>query len=138
MYSMPYLFFKNFKNQDLSQNFSNCSNFNILLGFLVNLINGDAFVSAATADACSMVHLVCFFYENALLALLQDICRDLVRCTFLRKLSACVRNITVFWQHLLSPIISAKMADNDISVKPKYRPDISVYLYPLYQPTISQ
>jgi len=65
MYSMPYLFFKNFKNQDLSQNFSNCSNFNILLGFLVNLINGDAFVSAATADACSMVHLVCFFYENA-------------------------------------------------------------------------
>jgi len=29
---------------------------------LIDLINDDALVSAAMADACSMVHLVCFFF----------------------------------------------------------------------------
>jgi len=86
-----------------------------------NLIN-DVFVSAATADACSMVHLVCLFMKTHLLALLQDNCLDLLRCAFLRKLSVCVRNITVFYQHLLSPLQSAVSADADISVKPKYQP----------------
>jgi len=31
-----------------------------LLWFLINLINDGAFVLAATANACSMVDLVCF------------------------------------------------------------------------------
>jgi len=34
---------------------------------LFNLINDDPFVSAATADACSMVHLVCLFMKTHLL-----------------------------------------------------------------------
>jgi len=72
-----------------------------------------------------MVHLVCLFMKTHLLALLQDDCLDLVCCAFLRKLSTCLRNITVFCQHLLRPIISAILANTDISVKPKYRPDIS-------------
>jgi len=55
-----------------------------------------------------------------LLALLQDNCLDLLRCTFLSKFSGCVRNITVFCQHLLRPKKSAVSAD--ILVKPKYRP----------------
>jgi len=105
----------------MSYNFPNCRNFNVLLRFLINLINDDAFVSAVTADACSMVHLVCLFMKTNLLVLLQDNCLDLVRCAFLRKLAACVRNITVFCQHLLG-------ADTDISVKPKDWPDKSVYL----------
>jgi len=37
-----------------------------------------AFASAATADACSIVHLVCVFMKTHLLALLQDNCLDLV------------------------------------------------------------
>ena len=93
---MPYVFFKNYKNQDLwAKIFSNCSNFNILLWFLINLISDDAFLSAATANMCSMVHLVWLFMKTHLLALLQDNYLDLVRCAFLCKLSACVRNITV-------------------------------------------
>jgi len=66
------------------------------------------------ADAFSMVHLVCLFVKTYLLALQQYNCLDLVRFTFLQKLSACVRNITAFCQHLLE-------ANTDISVKPKYR-----------------
>jgi len=37
---------------------------------LVNLINDDAFVSAAMDDAFSMVYLVCLFMKTHLLALL--------------------------------------------------------------------
>jgi len=81
-----------------------------------------------TADACTMVHLVCLFKKLHLLAFLQDNCLDLVHCAFLRKVSECVRNITAFCQHLLKPIKSAVLADADISAKPKYRPDILVYL----------
>jgi len=81
----------------------------------VNLINDDAFVSAAMADVCSMVHLVCLFIKMHLLALLQDNCLDLVCRAFLRKLSACVRNIAAYCQHLL---------------RPKYRP---FWLIPIYQ-----
>jgi len=81
--------------------------------------------------APSMVHLVCLFMKSHLLALLQDNCLDLVRCAFLGKLSPCVRNITVFYQHLLRPIESAILANINISVKPKYRPDISAR--PIYQ-----
>jgi len=73
------------------------------------------FVSAATAGACSMVHLVCLFMKTHLLALLQNNCLDLVHCACLCKLSACVRNITAFCQHLLRPIISAVLAVTDIS-----------------------
>jgi len=75
-----------------------------------------------TADACSMVHLVCLFMKIHLLALLQANCLDLVYCAFLCKLSACVRNITAFYQHLLRLITSVVLTD--ISVKPKYWPDI--------------
>jgi len=58
--------------------FSNRSNFDILLWFLINLINDDAFVGAAMADTCFMVHLVCLFMKMHMLALLQDNCLDLV------------------------------------------------------------
>jgi len=68
---MFYLFFKNFKNQDLQAKFfSNYSNFKILLWFLINLINDDAFVSTASADACFRVNLICLFMKTHLLALL--------------------------------------------------------------------
>jgi len=82
----------------------------------------DAFVSAATAEACSMAYLVRLFMKPHLLALLQENCHDFLRCVFLRKLSGCARNITAFCQHLLTPIKSAILADTDISVKPKYWP----------------
>jgi len=68
-----------------------------------------------------MVHLAWLFMKTHLLSLLQDNCLDLVRSAFLRKLSACVRNITAFSQHQLRPIKSAVLADADISIKPKYR-----------------
>ena len=73
------------------------------------------------ANTCSMVGLVCLFMKTHLLALLQDSCLDLVHCAFWHKLSACMRNITVFYQHLLRLIKSAVLADTDIPVKPKYR-----------------
>jgi len=60
-----------------------------------------AFVSAAMADARSMVHLVCLLMKTHLLALLQHSCLDLVHCAFLRKLFACVTTTTAFCQHLL-------------------------------------
>jgi len=40
----------------------------------------DAFALAATADACSMVNLVCLFMKPHLLALLHDNCLDLLLC----------------------------------------------------------
>ena len=49
---------------------------------------------AATAHMCSMVHLVCLFMKMHLLALLQDKCLNLLCCTFLSKLSGCVRYTT--------------------------------------------
>jgi len=78
-----------------------------------------------------MVHLVCLFIKTHLLALLQHNCLDLVHCAFLCKLSGCVRNITVFCQHLLNLINLTILADTNISVKPKYQPDISARL--MYQ-----
>jgi len=45
----------------------------------------DAFVSAATADACFMVDLVHLFMKMHLLALLQDNCLVLLCCAFMRK-----------------------------------------------------
>ena len=69
-----------------------------MLLFLINLINDDAFVSAATADACFMVHLVYLFMKTHLLALLQAHCFDLVRCASLLKMSGCVRNETAQWR----------------------------------------
>jgi len=49
LYSMPYLFSKTSKVGICElKNFLNCSNFNILLWFFINLINDDAFVLAAT------------------------------------------------------------------------------------------
>ena len=59
---------------------------------LINLINNDAFVSAATANTCFVVHLVCLFMKTRLLVLLQDSCLDLVCCAFLHKLFRYVRN----------------------------------------------
>jgi len=87
------------------------------------LINHDAFVSAVMADACFMVHLVFLFLKMHLLALLQDNYPEVVRCAFLRKLSGCIRNITAICQHLMRLIKPVVLADTDISVKPKYRPD---------------
>jgi len=58
-------------------------------------------------------------YENAPASVLQD---------NLRKLSGCVMNITVFCQDLLRLIKSAVLANTDISVKPKYLPNILVRL----------
>jgi len=93
------------------------------------VINDNAFVSAAMADVWSMVDLVCFFYENAP-ASISARYLDLVHCAYLHKLSACMRTIIAFYQHLLRLIIkSAVLAD--ILVKPKYRPDISAR--PVYQ-----
>jgi len=67
------------------------------------LINDDAFVSAATADACSMVDLVCLFMKAHLLALLEiNVLTWFVVLS--RKFSACVKNITVLCQHLPRPI----------------------------------
>jgi len=78
-----------------------------------------------------MVHLVCLFIKTHLPSLLQGDCLDLVCYAFLRKLATCLRNITVFCQDLLKPIISAILANTDVSVKPKYRPDISAR--PIYR-----
>jgi len=75
-----------------------------------------------------MVNLVRLFMKTHLLELLQNICLDLVCYAFLRKLSGYMKNITTFCQHLLRPIKSVILADADILVKPKYRPDLSVYL----------
>jgi len=99
-YNVFYLFFKNLKNQDLWAKIFQIA----AISISINLINDDAFVSATMADACSMVHLVCLSMKTHLLALQQDSCLDLVRCAFLHKLSACMRNIKAFCQHLLSPI----------------------------------
>ena len=88
------------------------------------MINDVAFISAVTADACFMVHLVCLLIKTHL-ALLQYNCFDLVCCASLPKLSGCMRNITVFSQHLLRPINSAILADANISEKPKYWPTIA-------------
>jgi len=63
-------------------------------------MNGGAFVSAAMADVCFIIHIVCLFMKMHLLALLQDNCLDLIRCAFLRKLFGCMRNITAFCQYL--------------------------------------
>jgi len=128
---MPYLFSNTYKSGFMSWYFSNWCNFNILLWFLINLINDDAFVLAATANAYFMVHLVCLFMKTHLVALLQDSCLDLVRSGFLHKLFGCIRNITAFCQHLLRPIKSVILADTDISVEPKYRPIISAR--PIYR-----
>jgi len=96
--------------------------------FFINRIKDDTYVSAATADTCSMVHLVCLFMTKHMLALLQDNCLDLVCCAFLRKLSTCVRNLTAFCQQLLRAKILAILTNTDILVKPKYRPDVSARL----------
>ena len=92
------------------------------------MINDDVFISAAMADTYLMVDLVCLFMTMHLLALLQGNCLDLVRCASLRKLSACVRNITAFCEHHLRLIKSAVLGDTDISPKPKYQVIISAYL----------
>jgi len=63
----------------------------------INLINDDAFVLAAMAKACFMVHPVCLFMKLHLLALVENNCLDLVHCAFLHKLSA-------FCQYLLRSI----------------------------------
>jgi len=120
---MPYLFSRTSNIRIYEIKFSNCSNFNILLWFLINLINDDVFVLAGTAAVCSMIHLVCLFMKMHLLELLQNNCLNLLRCAFLRKLSGCVTIITAFCQHLLRPIKSgsAILADTDISAKPKYQ-----------------
>jgi len=83
-------------------------------------LSNDAFVSAATADACSMVNLVCLFVKPHMLRC----CKITVLHAllfFLLKLSEYVRNITAFCQHLLRSIKLANLADTDISVKPKYQ-----------------
>ena len=94
----------------------NCTQHLHVVSSSIAKLPDDAFVSVVTADACFMVNLVCLFMKPHLLVLLQDNCLHLLRCAFLRKLSECVRNITAFCQ-----LLSAVLADTDISVKPKYR-----------------
>jgi len=53
------------------------------------------------ASSCLLV------YENASASVAKNNCLDLLHCAFLRKSSACVRNITVFCQLLLRSIKSA-------------------------------
>jgi len=77
----------------------------------------DAFVSVVTADARSMVNLVCV-YETA-----PD--SVVARC-LLAQVVWMREEYNSVCQLLLRPIISAVLADTDISVKPKYRP--------IYQP----
>ena len=98
----------NFKIKIYELKFFKLPHFQFCALILFNLINDDAFVSAATADTYSMVHLVCLFMKTHLLMLMQDNCPDLVCCAYLSKLTACVRNITTFCQHLLRPILSAR------------------------------
>ena len=101
--------------------------------YLAMIFNDDLFVSAATAKACFMVHLVCLFIKTYLLTLLQDNCFDLVRCAFLHKLSICVRNITAFCQHLLRPIFRIGqyryIGKTQISADYISQANISVYLH---------
>jgi len=85
---------------------------------IFNYLINDAFVLAAMADTCFMIHLVCLFMKMHMLALLQDNCLDLLCCAFLSKLFGCVRNITAYCQHVLRPIKSAILADSHISEKP--------------------
>jgi len=114
----------------MSYNFSNCSNFNILLWFLINLL-----MMMLLFQVWWLTHVPWFISSACLwkhtLALLQDNCHDLVRCAFLHKLSACVRNITAFCQYLLMPISSVVLADTNVWVKPIYWPDISAR--PIYR-----
>jgi len=117
MYFMPDLFFHKLQNQDLRGKILQIAAISIFCyDFQLNLINDDAFVLSATADACTTVHLVCLFMKPHLLALLQDNCLDLVHCTFLRKVCGWVRNITGFCQHLLKPIKSAGIGQANTSV----------------------
>ena len=95
----------------LFHTFNIMQDFNIVLWLLINLINDDTFVLAAMANMCTMVHLFCLFMKTHLLALLLDNCPDLVCYAFLCKLSACMRNITAFCQHLLRPTKLAILAD---------------------------
>jgi len=98
---------------------------------LINLINWWCFCFGCDGWRVFTVHLVCLFMKTHLLAVLQDNCLDLVRCAFQRQLSGWVRNITAFSQLLQRPIKSVVLADTDISVKPKWRPDISAR--PIYR-----
>jgi len=109
------------KLPEVQREFIRTQHLHVVASSLAKLPN-DAFVSVVTADARSMVNFVCLFMKPHLLALLQDNCLDLLRCTFLRKFSGYVGNITAFCQHLLRPIKLAVLADTDISAKPKYRP----------------
>jgi len=86
-----------------------------------------------------MVYLVCLFMKTHLLVLdlLQDNCLDLLCCAFLHKLSGYMRNITVFCRHLLWPILSAFLANTDISVKPKYQPKIGIISVNPYKLSLS-
>jgi len=119
MYSVPYLFFKNFKNQDLWATFLQIAAISIFCyDFLINLINDDAFVSAAMANAC-LIPLVCLFMKTHLLALLQVTVLTwfvVFSCTSCYKAKADKISQTV---------------DTDIPVKPKYQPDISAR--PIFQ-----
>jgi len=73
----------------------------------------DAFALVVTADARSIVNLVCLF-ETAPASVVMGYCLNFLHCAFLHKLSGCVRNITAFCQLLLRLIISALLADTDI------------------------
>ena len=78
MYYMPYLFFTNFKNQDL-----------LTKSFQIAAISIFCYdywwYFCFGCDSQRMVHLICLFMKTHLLALLQNNCLDLVRCAFLCK-----------------------------------------------------
>jgi len=116
MYSTLCLFLKNLKIRIYELQFFKLQYLNIFVWILINLINDDAFILAATVNTCLVVHLVCLFMKTHLLALLQDNCLDLVCCAFLHMLSGCVRNITA----LSTPTLPIYLWNLNIS--PIYRP----------------
>jgi len=66
--------------------------------------------------------------KTHLLTFLQDDCLHLVCCAFLRKLSACVGNITAFCQHVLRLIKLGVLANTNIHIG-----KTQISAWPIYQ-----
>ena len=91
------------------------------------MINDDAFLLAATADACTMVHLVSLFMKPNLLALLQDNCLDVVHVLSLVQgvwMREEYNSVLSTPAEAADKIGSAVLADTDMSASA----NISVYL----------
>jgi len=94
---MPYLFFKNYKNQDLWAKIFQitaipifCCDFSLIWVMMMLL-----FQLWWLMHASGFILSACFFMKTHLIALLQDNCLDLIRCAFKHKLPGCMTNISV-------------------------------------------